>query len=175
MEHDFINKEQQSLHNIMLAINRLISLNVYWILFFTDGVYNYNNQILLLQEGNVNKDRKKRKEKVIPPSHTQILNDHAEDPEYAYTRQPKYEYSTSFSFPSTWNCTHTVDHKEHRVTAQGIQQGGMWLRSGDENREGVQVWSLFLQCTEGVLHVLQQLGVFSLDLSLAILQWVLWW
>lgn len=63
MEHDFINKEQQSLHNIMLAINRLISLNVYWILFFTDGVYNYNNQILLLQEGNVNKDRKKEKKK----------------------------------------------------------------------------------------------------------------
>lgn len=96
------------------------------------------------------------------------------------------EYSTSFSFPSTWNCVHTHTHshnrpqKEHRGTHrfQGIwrrwnvilQVEGSEMKTGKVTRG---LAGLLLQRTEAVLHVLQQLSVLCLNLSLAVLDWVL--
>lgn len=114
--------------------------------------------------------------------HAHMIDDHAEDPECADTRQRVIMNTVHLSLfpPHEISHAHTLTRwltEEHNWVqiVWGIHGGGMWFCSGgvwDENSI-VTGGRLFLQGTEGVLHVLHQLCILGLDLGFTILNRVL--
>lgn len=167
-------KNNKAFTSKMLAINRLILLNLYSLLFCTDGswitIHQPNNPLEEEQHGythagkkinHVNRERKKTAQRYFchthgKPTHACTISDHAEDPEYADTRQHMIMNTVHLSLfpPHEKARTHTLTQSLTKKGAQGsmwgvsgIRGGGMWFCSGglrDDNQGGRERWEPIL-------------------------------